>query len=181
MVRNLIAGAAVAALFSSVAVAQTAAPVTSAPTPAAATSQQTLAQGEILISNLMGATVYVPKAGAATNVAQSPTAGVAAERAPNATLYLVNYRSVTKSDWGTMKNRYETVGEINDIVIGQDGKIRHAVVGVGGFLGIGEKNVALDLREFDMMRDEDGTLHIVANKTRANLEGLPTFKTARAS
>jgi len=35
------------------------------------------------------------------------------------------------------------VGDINDVLVDQNGKITHIVVGVGGFLGIGEKNVAI--------------------------------------
>lgn len=37
----------------------------------------------------------------------------------------------------------EKVGDINEILISKDGKIEAFVVGVGGFLGIGEKNVAI--------------------------------------
>jgi hypothetical protein len=37
----------------------------------------------------------------------------------------------------------ESIGDINDILIGSNGKIAAVIVGVGGFLGIGEKDVAL--------------------------------------
>jgi hypothetical protein len=37
----------------------------------------------------------------------------------------------------------EKVGDINDVLISHDGKVAAVVIGVGGFLGIGEKNVAL--------------------------------------
>jgi putative membrane protein len=40
------------------------------------------------------------------------------------------------------------VGDVNDVLVDQTGKITHIVVGVGGFLGIGEKNVAIP---FDKM------------------------------
>lgn len=35
------------------------------------------------------------------------------------------------------------VGDINDVLVGRDGRIDYVIVGVGGFLGIGEKNVAI--------------------------------------
>jgi len=35
------------------------------------------------------------------------------------------------------------VGDINEVIIDRDGKVAAVVIGVGGFLGIGEKNVAL--------------------------------------
>ena len=38
----------------------------------------------------------------------------------------------------------QNIGDVNDIVIGKDGNIEAVVVGVGGFLGIGEKDVAVE-------------------------------------
>jgi sporulation protein YlmC with PRC-barrel domain len=37
----------------------------------------------------------------------------------------------------------QKVGDINEVLVDRNGKITHVVVGVGGFLGIGEKNVAI--------------------------------------
>lgn len=37
----------------------------------------------------------------------------------------------------------ESIGDINDVIMGRNGQIMAAVVGVGGFLGIGEKDVAV--------------------------------------
>jgi hypothetical protein len=39
------------------------------------------------------------------------------------------------------------IGTIKDIMIGHDGAVREAVIGVGGFLGIGEKNVAVPFHD----------------------------------
>jgi sporulation protein YlmC with PRC-barrel domain len=43
-------------------------------------------------------------------------------------------------------NNNENVGEINEVMVDKDGSIRAVVIGVGGFLGIGEKNVALPFK-----------------------------------
>ena len=40
------------------------------------------------------------------------------------------------------------IGSIDDILVDRDGRIRAVVIGVGGFLGIGEKNVAVP---YDML------------------------------
>lgn len=37
----------------------------------------------------------------------------------------------------------DTVGDVNDIVLDKGGKVAGVVVGVGGFLGMGERNVAV--------------------------------------
>ena len=37
----------------------------------------------------------------------------------------------------------KSVGKISDMLVGKDGKIQYVVIGVGGFLGIGQKDVAI--------------------------------------
>jgi sporulation protein YlmC with PRC-barrel domain len=43
------------------------------------------------------------------------------------------------------------VGSVTDIVFDKHGKIDGLIVGVGGFLGIGEKNVAIDMNAFQVV------------------------------
>lgn len=62
----------------------------------------------------------------------------------------------------------EDVGEIDDFVI-LDGSIQ-AVVGVGGFLGLGEHDVALSLDDLDW----DGE-NMVVSFTREELEAMPEW------
>ena len=74
---------------------------------------------------------------------------------------------------GTADNA-ENIGDVNDLVIDKDGNIQAVVVGVGGFLGLGEKNVAL---EFDKISwaERDGDRWIVVDASKESLEGLPEF------
>ncbi|MBR0555469.1 PRC-barrel domain-containing protein [Ciceribacter sp. L1K23] len=39
----------------------------------------------------------------------------------------------------------ESIGEINDVLVSQDGSVNAVIIGVGGFLGIGEKDVAVNM------------------------------------
>lgn len=39
----------------------------------------------------------------------------------------------------------ESIGEINDVLVSQNGSVNAVVIGVGGFLGIGEKDVAVNM------------------------------------
>ena len=68
----------------------------------------------------------------------------------------------------------ENIGDVNDLVIDADGNVQAVVVGVGGFLGLGEKNVAL---EFDAIEwaEKDGDRWIVVNSTADALKALPDF------
>jgi sporulation protein YlmC with PRC-barrel domain len=49
----------------------------------------------------------------------------------------------------------ESIGDINDLLVEKDGGIVAAVVGVGGFLGIGEKNVAVPFENITITRVVD--------------------------
>ena len=49
----------------------------------------------------------------------------------------------------------ESIGDINDLLVEKDGGVVAAVVGVGGFLGIGEKNVAVPFENITITRVVD--------------------------
>ncbi len=49
----------------------------------------------------------------------------------------------------------EEIESINDLIIDQDGSIVAVIVGVGGFLGLGEKQVALPWESLELARDAD--------------------------
>jgi hypothetical protein len=45
----------------------------------------------------------------------------------------------------------EAIGSVNDMLFDKSGKIMGLMVGVGGFLGIGQKNVAIDMSGFQVV------------------------------
>ena len=47
------------------------------------------------------------------------------------------------------------------------------IIDVGGFLGIGAKPVAVNVRDLDFMRDEDGDVHAVTAWTKDELKAMP--------
>jgi PRC-barrel domain len=51
----------------------------------------------------------------------------------------------------------ESIGGVNDLLFDKSGKILGAVVGVGGFLGIGQKNVAMDMSAFQIVPASSGS------------------------
>ena len=74
----------------------------------------------------------------------------------------------------------ETVGEINDLVLDKDGKVVAVVVGVGGFLGIGERQVALDYKSLNIKYDPNamtnaGATTIQVNATKDSLKNAPAW------
>jgi sporulation protein YlmC with PRC-barrel domain len=66
------------------------------------------------------------------------------------------------------------IGAVNDVVLTPDGKVNAVVVGVGGFLGMGEKEVALPLAEIQRTSDTSGE-RLVATVTKEDLQHAPAF------
>ena len=71
----------------------------------------------------------------------------------------------------------ENLGDINDILLDKDGSVRAVIVGVGGFLGIGEKDVAVSFAAIEPRTDEDGDITLTLNASQEQLEAAPEFKT----
>lgn len=69
----------------------------------------------------------------------------------------------------------DKIGDINDFVIDGSGDIAAAVIGVGGFLGVGEKNVAVDFAELKWSTADDGTWRYVLATTADALKSAPEF------
>lgn len=53
------------------------------------------------------------------------------------------------------------------------GSDSQVIIDVGGFLGIGAKPVAVNARDLDFMRDEDGDVHAVTAWTKDQLKAMP--------
>lgn len=68
----------------------------------------------------------------------------------------------------------ENIGDVKDIVLSKDGTAESLVIGVGGFLGLGTKNVAFDYNKAEWA-EKDGDRWLVVSATKEELQGLPDF------
>jgi hypothetical protein len=72
------------------------------------------------------------------------------------------------------------VGEISELALTEDGQVEVVVVDVGGFLGIGQKPVALSMEQIQIRRGEGGLfrddLRAYVNATEEELESLPAWE-----
>ena len=69
----------------------------------------------------------------------------------------------------------KSIGELKDVLIDKDGKVSALVVGVGGFLGLGEKNVAVD---YDYLQKNGGITpnRITLGMSEEDLRNAPKFE-----
>lgn len=70
-----------------------------------------------------------------------------------------------------------SIGEINDVLIGDNGNVRAVVIGVGGFLGVGEKDVALPFSALNVTRKSGSSAvdKITVTYTKDQLNNAPKF------
>ncbi|WP_442582254.1 PRC-barrel domain-containing protein [Mesorhizobium sp. ASY16-5R] len=68
----------------------------------------------------------------------------------------------------------ENIGSVNDVVIGSNGAVESVIIGVGGFLGLGEKNVAMNYGDIKWA-EKDGDRWIVVNATKDQLQAQAEF------
>lgn len=71
----------------------------------------------------------------------------------------------------------EDVGEIGDVIVNQDGKIDAIIIDVGGFLGVGEKEVAIGMDNLAFMSDGE-KLYLYTELTKEQLEQQPAYDEA---
>lgn len=133
-----------------------------------------------------GAEPLVPGAeGVAPNAetpdAQPQTEAVAPEATPSDSIdYFAQQQS---GEWLATKFIGKTVessagddlGDVNDVIVGENGDVLGAVIGVGGFLGIGEKNVAVPFENISTAMKGENESVIVLNVTKEELEAAPDY------
>lgn len=68
----------------------------------------------------------------------------------------------------------EKVGKVDDIIIAPDKAVSYAIVGAGGFLGVGKHDVAIPVNQFKAM---DGKL-VLAGASKDALKAMPEFEYA---
>jgi len=135
-------------------------------------------------NNAAPATPAAPTAPAETNtMAPAPSAGSDMSAAGDATYLTEQSETQVSANDYIGKQIYnannESIGDVNDLILEENGGIVAAVVGVGGFLGIGEKDVALPMSKISMARDAENNndVRLTSTETAEALQSAPEFKT----
>jgi len=131
---------------------------------------------DLFASELMGHDVYARR----TSADRSRTTGQApgGQASPNAD-GTQDMAKMNRADLEGMDN----IGQINEIVLSSNGQIRAIVIGVGGFLGMGERDVAVKMDQVTFASDPENRseIYIVVNTGAEMLKNSPAYdRTARA-
>lgn len=71
----------------------------------------------------------------------------------------------------------EQIGQINEIVLSADGEVRALVIGVGGFLGIGEQDIAVTMDQVTFATDSEdqSQMYIMLHTAAGALQDAPSY------
>lgn len=71
----------------------------------------------------------------------------------------------------------QSIGEISDVIVDGSGKVKAAVIGVGGFLGVGQKDVAIPFEALNVTRRQNSASidKITMSYSKDELKNAPKF------
>ena len=152
----------------------------------------TMAAAAVLVASTAAAPVFAQTtpAAPATTAPASPAAPSAATTAPAvdassaAGTYLTQQaeNQISANDYigkSVYNTNNESIGSINDLIFEDQGGVVAAVIGVGGFLGIAEKDVAVPIEKVTMTRDaaNNNEVRLTTTETADTLKGAPEYQT----
>jgi hypothetical protein len=123
-----------------------------------------------------------PPPAASPSVSTAPTAATPAGKAEFVT-------KQTSDQWLASKFKgtdvigadEKKIGDVSDILFDKDKKVLAYIVGVGGFLGIGAKDVALDPASFQSVPGKDASdFKLRLSMTKDELKAAPAFEPYQA-
>ena len=144
----------------------------------------TRGQSDIFASDLMGHDVYARRSG--QNELRTNDGQAAATDGQGQSDANQHMNADGGSRMGMINNsdiqNMEQIGQINEIVLSHDGEVRALVIGVGGFLGMGEQDVAITMDQVTFVSDaDDGSqMYVVLNTSADMLTDAPAYDRSAA-
>lgn len=190
MTNKLLTSVAASAIFLGAALAPAA--YAQDTTKPAADQTQTMEQqpgltGDAATGTTPGDTAANPSTTPTEDTAQTPATGTATEDTAQAPAAGGDYLTA-QSDEQISANTYigqsvynsgdESIGKISDLIMAKTGGVDAAIIGVGGFLGIGEKWVAVPFEKIAITQVPDSDdVKLTTSETAESLQAAPEFKT----
>ncbi|HEU4638471.1 MAG TPA: PRC-barrel domain-containing protein [Candidatus Binatia bacterium] len=122
---------------------------------------------------LMGVMLVVVVGNVSAQIAGSTTPGMSVEELQT----IARGWSATKQILGkpVYNAKNEKVGDVDDLIIAPDSASSYAIIGVGGFLGLGERQVAVPANH---LKHTEGRI-VLPDATKEALQAMPSFQYAK--
>jgi hypothetical protein len=130
---------------------------------------------DLTVLSLFAAAAVIVTGAALAQTAGSQTIGVTVtEVRIIAEGWSVKYSLLDKPVYNLQK---EKIGTVDDLIVAPDSSVSYGILAVGGFLGIGTRDVAIPIEQFEMRKD--GTI-LLPGADKEALEAMPPFQYARS-
>jgi sporulation protein YlmC with PRC-barrel domain len=149
----------------------------------------TMAAAAVLVASTAAAPVFAQTtpAAPATTAPAAPAATMSAPADTSAAAsgtYLTQQaeNQISANDYigkSVYNTNNESIGSINDLIFENQGRVVAAVIGVGGFLGIAQKDVAVPIEKVTMTRDaaNNNEVRLTTTETVDALKDAPEYQT----
>lgn len=135
----------------------------------------------LLISTALAASLAMPALAQDTPLSPFQTEAmgpsVAASDLIGARIY-ASEMAVDADGYAGVQDGWNDIGEVNDIILGRDGSVDAVLVDIGGFLGIGERQVAVDMAALRFVQDDATDADdwfLVLQADRGTLDAAPEW------
>jgi sporulation protein YlmC with PRC-barrel domain len=122
---------------------------------------------------LIGVMWVVAAGTISAQIAGSTTPGISVEELKT----IARGWSATKQILGksVYNDKHDKVGDVDDLIIAPDSSVSYAIIGVGGFLGLGERQVAIPVNR---LKHSEGRI-VLPGATKDALQAMPSFQYAQ--
>jgi sporulation protein YlmC with PRC-barrel domain len=138
-------------------------------------------RSKLLIGGLLASVMVLPA------LAQSNPPAPAAAPAPATTTMTAPathagmWRSSKLIGLNVYNDQNEKLGDINEILLDASGKVDGVVIGVGGFLGMGEHNIKVEMSKLKFVDEPVKTSATTTSTTKTTTTGAATTTTTRSN
>jgi hypothetical protein len=136
------------------------------------------------LSTLLAAASIAALSLTTSAIAQNPAQQPAAPAARDAATPAMNFKNAWRSSKLIGLNVYnradEKLGDINEILLDKEGKVMAVVIGVGGFLGMGEHDIAVSMDKLKFMEEPHKSATARSNEKASDKNATTTGTTATA-
>ena len=140
-------------------------------------------RSKLLLGGLLASVMLVPALAQSNPPASTmtPPAPSATNPAPASVSHTGDWRSSKLIGLNVYNDQNEKLGDISEILLDKSGKVEGVVIGVGGFLGMGEHDIKVDMAKLKFVDEPVRTSATTSTTTTGEANRPATTTTTRST
>ena len=130
-------------------------------------------RSKLLIGGLLASVMIVPALAQSNPPASATIPAPAATTSGSAASHSDMWRSSKLIGLNVYNDQNEKLGDINEILLDKSGKVEGVVIGVGGFLGMGEHDIKVDMSKLKFVDEPVRTSATTTTTTTTGAANRP--------